>query len=96
MQQRLAPFQRALGLQFLPRQSELQCVFTGIQREQPSRPFVISVYVDGSNEYAVQSCSPALPQLPALLQELNSREDGDFGVFLYAVRQGFLSLSCAA
>jgi hypothetical protein len=68
---------------------ELQVVFTRISRVLPSRPFTLSVFVNPANDYEVQTCSPPIPALPALLTELNDAHSGDFAVFLFKVRKEF-------
>ena len=71
------------------RADELQVVFTRISRALPSRPFTLSVFVNAANDYEVQSCSPPIATLPALLAELNDAHNGDFAVFLFKVRKEF-------
>ena len=53
------------------RSDELQLVFTSISRSHPSRPYLLSVYIDQHNDYAVQQCEPAIERLPELLAEVN-------------------------
>ena len=82
---------------------ELQLVFTSISRSDPSRPYLLSVYIDERNDYAVQQCDPAIERLPELLAEVNrsvvtaagKEEVGDFGVFVMRVRQEFYQLAQA-
>ena len=82
---------------------ELQLVFTSISRSHPSRPYLLSVYIDRHNDYAVQQCEPTIARLPELLAEVNrtvvtatgKEEVGDFGVFVMRVRQEFQQLARA-
>ena len=82
---------------------ELQLVFTSISRSQPSRPYLLSVYIDQHNDYAVQQCEPAIQGLTELLADVNrtvitaagKEEMGDFGLFVMRVRQAFQLLAQA-
>ena len=76
-------------------------MFTSISRSHPSRPYLLSVYIDEHNDYAVQQCEPSIVRLPELLAEVNrtvvtaagKEEVGDFGVFVMRVRQEFYQLA---
>ena len=80
---------------------ELQLVFTSISRSHPSRPYLLSVYIDQHNNYAVQQCEPSIARLTELLADVNrtvvtaagDEEVGDFGVFVMRVRQEFQQLA---
>ena len=82
---------------------ELQLVFSRISRSHPSRPYLLSVYIDQHNDYAVQQCEPPIERLPELLENVNrtvvtaagAEKVGDFGVFVLRVRQEFQQLARA-
>ena len=78
-------------------------MFTSISRSHPDRPYLLSVYIDRHNDYAVQQCEPPIARLSELLADVNrivvtaaGKEDmGDFGVFVMRVRQEFQQLARA-
>jgi len=62
-------------------------VFSKIDPSNLDKPFICTLRIDSSNEFALVNCQPSLPNINALLDEL--RKSNDLSVFVKSVREGF-------
>ena len=65
-------------------------VFTMIDSQHPEREFKLAVAVLPDDRYAVRSCDPPLPNIQALVDELNATNS--FANFVRAAREGFQAM----
>ncbi|KAG0361712.1 kinetochore-associated Ndc80 complex subunit spc25 [Gamsiella multidivaricata] len=82
----LASFESVLAMRI----DQIGFVFTRISEQDWDREYTITVDVS-QHEFAVEDCSPALPELQLLLRYLN--ETRDFYGFLKKVRKAFKDLA---
>ena len=73
-------------------EERLRLTFTNIDPADPMRPFSFQVFVDGGDQYHVESCEPPLPALDELVDALNA--DNDFSAFVRSMRKRFRGLVC--
>ena len=85
----LQMYQQRLGLSFEHNslQGTVDMVFTMIDSEQPQREFKLAVAVLSDDRYGVRSCDPTLPNIQALVDDLNVTNS--FANFVRAVREAF-------
>ncbi|KAI7824663.1 chromosome segregation protein Spc25-domain-containing protein [Gamsiella multidivaricata] len=87
----LASFESVLAMRIVGvKEDQIGFVFTRISEQDWDREYTITVDVS-QHEFAVEDCSPALPELQLLLRYLN--ETRDFYGFLKKVRKAFKDLA---
>lgn len=77
-----------LGLRFdrIPG-DRLRVTFTSVDPLRPAREFSFALHVSEVEVYTVSECVPPIPELPALVEELN--RSNDFSSFVQAMRAAF-------
>ena len=68
----------------------LRLTFTNIDPADPMRAFSFQVFVDGGDQYHVESCEPAVSGLDELIDALNT--GNDFSAFVLNMRKRFKAL----
>jgi hypothetical protein len=91
----------SLGRDFLPQvpaldfqrveDNRLRFVFTNIDPANHDRQFIFSVFVNSSNKYELVECEPRLPNLDAVLADLNA--DNNFSRFVQRMRAQFRAIA---
>jgi Tfp pilus assembly protein PilN len=71
----------------------LNVVLTQVDPRNGDRPFFFAIQVLDGDLYNVQTCEPSVPNLPALVSQLNS--SNDFSQFVRKLRQEFKALVAA-
>lgn len=82
-------FKNILGVQFEVKDGKLQILYRYIIREEPLKPFMIAIYVDENKEYQIHACTPELPMIQTLIEELN--KSNNFAKFIGQVRKQFVA-----
>lgn len=94
LQRQLGALEDALGLSIeqVPEQGLVRLRFVRLDPADPARPFVFGLRTaaDGAETgtYVVVDCSPAVPELPTALEELNRHPD-QFFAFVRTMRRAF-------
>lgn len=84
-------YRRWLGLGFeRVGEDRLRLELTHIDAAQPSRVFSFEVFVDKSNTYHIERCTPEILSLADLVKTLN--ETNNFSQFVRTIRREFQAL----
>jgi hypothetical protein len=86
-----ALYRGRLGLAFeRVGEERLRLTFTNIDPADPMRAFSFQVFVDGGDQYHVESCEPAVSGLDEAIDVLNT--GNDFSAFVRTMRKRFKAL----
>ena len=89
-----AMFER-LGLRFDAQVGEnVRVIFTQIDPAAPGREFVVGVSVNDADDFELRECTPAIPDMPQLLDEVN--QTADFSKFVQRCRAHFKGMCATA
>ena len=89
-----AMFER-LGLRFDAQVGEnVRVIFTQIDPAAPGREFVVGVSVNDADDFELRECTPAIPDMAQLLDEVNA--SADFSRFVQKCRAQFKAMCAPA